>query len=139
MESHLCHFPSFEVIYHQNSNVIHSIKNVQFFFSEPPLNLRVLNVTHREVHLEWEPGFHGGMDQYFRLQYHPNKLTSLKSMDESSKKYWDVYPANARSAIIRDLDPGVEYSIDVMSINNLGESNFTFKPVIVTTSSKKNS
>ena len=108
-------------------------------FSEPPLNLRVLNVTHREVHLEWEPGFHGGMDQYFRLQYHPNKLTSLSSMDESSKKYWDVYPANARSAIIRDLDPGVEYSIDVMSINNLGESNFTFKPVIVTTSSKKNS
>ena len=60
-------------------------------------------------------------------------------MDESSKKYWDVYPANAKSAIIRDLDPGVEYSIDVMSINNLGESNFTFKPVIVTTSSKKNS
>ena len=102
-------------------------------FSEPPLNLRVLNVTHREVHLEWEPGFHGGMDQYFRLQYHPNKLLTPS---DSSKKYWDVYPANAKSAIIRDLDPGVEYSIDVMSINNLGESNFTFKPVIVTTSSK---
>ena len=32
VESHLCHFPSFEVIYHQNSNVIHSIKNVHFFF-----------------------------------------------------------------------------------------------------------
>merc|ERR1719461_17753 len=71
------------------------------------------------------------MDQYFRLQYHPNKLLTPS---DSSKKYWDVYPANAKSAIIRDLDPGVEYSIDVMSINNLGESNFTFKPVIVTTS-----
>ena len=56
---------------------------------------------------------------------------------QEQAKYWDVYPANVPSAIISDLEPGVEYSIDVMSINNMGESNFTLDPVIVRTSSKK--
>ena len=57
--------------------------------------------------------------------------------NQDQAKYWDVYPANVPSAIISDLEPGVEYSIDVMSINNMGESNFTLDPVIVRTSSKK--
>jgi hypothetical protein len=90
-----------------------------------------VNITHRSVQLEWQPGFHGGMDQYFRLEYNSNG----KSQEQA--KYWDVYPANVPSAIISDLEPGVEYSIDVMSINNMGESNFTLDPVIVRTSSKK--
>lgn len=96
-------------------------------FSDPPSALRVVNITHRSVQLEWQPGFHGGMDQYFRLQY--------TAKNEDQAKYWDVYPANQAAATIRDLDPGIEYSIDVMSINNMGESNFTFDPVIVRTSS----
>ena len=57
--------------------------------------------------------------------------------NQEQAKYWDVYPANVPSAIISDLEPGVEYNIDVMSINNMGESNFTLDPVIVRTSSKK--
>ena len=102
-----------------------------FLFSEPPTELRVVNVTHRAVKLEWQPGFHGGMEQYFRLRYFPSA-----SHETSQPRFWDVYPANANSAIISDLDPGMEYSIDVMSTNDLGESNFTTEPVIVRTSSK---
>ena len=83
------------------------------------------------------------MDQYFRLQYIPSSERKEvgsswgNNQDPSDFKYWDVYPANVPSAIISDLEPGVEYSIDVMSINNMGESNFTLDPVIVRTSSKK--
>ena len=33
---------------------------------DPPDQLRVVNVTHASVLLSWRPGFHGGMDQYFR-------------------------------------------------------------------------
>lgn len=95
---------------------------------EPPTALRVVNVTHRAVKVEWSPGFHGGMDQYFRLMYKPTK--------QSETKYWDVYPANSASAVISDLEPGIEYEIDVMSMNNLGESNFTYEPVTITTASK---
>ncbi len=96
---------------------------------EIPANLRVLNVTHRAVMLEWEPGFHGGMDQYFRLSYTPTD-------GSDGKKYWDVYPANANTVILSDLHPGIEYSVDVMAINNLGESNYTFEPVTVRTASE---
>ena len=102
-----------------------------FCISEPPSELRVVNVTHRAVKLEWQPGFHGGMEQYFRLRYSPTDAHKT-----SLPRFWDVYPANANSAIISDLDPGMEYSIDVMSMNDLGESNFTTVPVIVRTSSK---
>jgi hypothetical protein len=90
----------------------------------------VVNVTHRAVKLEWQPGFHGGMDQYFRLSYQPSKH------HKGQPRYWDVYPANADSSILSDLEPGVEYVIDIMSTNNLGESNFTYEPVIVRTSSE---
>ena len=113
-------------------------KSCSNLFSDPPSALRVVNITHRSVQLEWQPGFHGGMDQYFRLQYIPSSEKEVGSnQDQSDFKYWDVYPANVPSAIISDLEPGVEYSIDVMSINNMGESNFTLDPVIVRTSSKK--
>ncbi len=36
---------------------------------DPPSLLRVLNVTHKSILLTWQPGFHGGMDQYFRYVY----------------------------------------------------------------------
>ena len=122
-------------MYTRNVNfILDNNFRVVFFFSEPPSALRVVNVTHRSVQLEWQPGFHGGMDQYFRLEYNPTG--NKQHIYSGPPKYWDVYPANAYSAIISDLEPGVEYSIDVMSINNLGESNFTLDPVIVRTASK---
>ena len=35
---------------------------------ETPSELRVTNVSHDSVNLVWTPGFHGGMDQYFRIK-----------------------------------------------------------------------
>ena len=110
-------------------NILHLTQCL--LIAEPPSELRVVNVTHRAVQLEWLPGFHGGMEQYFRLRY---KETTTH--ETSLFRFWDVYPANANSAVISDLDPGMEYEIDVMSMNDLGESNFTTDPVIVRTSSE---
>ena len=33
---------------------------------DAPSALTVVNVTHESAHLNWQRGFHGGMEQYFR-------------------------------------------------------------------------
>ena len=116
-------------------SVLWFIQKCYVYFAEPPSELRVVNITHRAVQLEWLPGFHGGMEQYFRLRYKQTTSHETSSSDDLFR-FWDVYPANANSAVISDLDPGMEYEIDVMSMNDLGESNFTTDPVIVRTSSE---
>jgi hypothetical protein len=93
-----------------------------------PAFLHIVNVTHNSAHLVWTPGFHGGMDQYFRIRY-----TVLANGDA---RYFDVYPANEPFVRLPDLKPGTSYEMAVMSFNNLGESNYTDKSVIVTTSSE---
>ena len=45
-----------------------------------------------------------------------------------------MYPADADSFRLRGLKPGTEYSISIMAFNNMGESNYTHKPIVVTTS-----
>ena len=102
---------------------------------DPPAELHVVNVTNRAVSLAWVPGFHGGMDQYFRIKY---SRTDGKPMQGGGViKYDDVYPANADRAILTGLRPGVEYGLSIMAFNNIGESNYTSSgEVIVRTSSK---
>ena len=36
---------------------------------DPPLSLRVLNVSHEAVELSWNPGFDGGLPQAYRIRY----------------------------------------------------------------------
>ena len=97
---------------------------------DPPSDLHVVNVTHNSVHLAWNPGFHGGMDQYFRIKY--SKAGSYRTLTH------DVYPANIQDEILTGLEPGVQYSLHIMAFNNIGESNYTEgPPVIVRTSGKK--
>jgi hypothetical protein len=69
------------------------------------------------------------MDQYFRIRYQPEGSSKLHTSD--------VYPANVDSGFLQDLDPGTKYSISIMAMNNIGESNYTNPPVIVRTASKK--
>ena len=45
---------------------------------DPPTHLHVVNVTNRAVHLAWLPGFHGGMDQYFRIRYSRTDGATMK-------------------------------------------------------------
>ena len=89
---------------------------------------QVVNVTHKSVYLTWIPGFHGGMDQYFRFRYQSDR--------DSRVRFVDVYPANTDNGILPDLDAGVKYSISVMAFNNIGESNYTNSPIIVRTASE---
>ena len=53
-------------------------KSCSKLFADPPSALRVVNITHRSVQLEWQPGFHGGMDQYFRLEYNSNGKSQVR-------------------------------------------------------------
>lgn len=94
---------------------------------DAPRDLRLLNVTHEEAHLSWTPGFDGGMDQYFRLRYRT---------ESGRQRIEDVYPANVISAVLEGLKPGTRYSIWIMAFNNMGESNYTREPVIITTAGK---
>ena len=95
---------------------------------DPPTSLRVANVTHDSAHLVWTPGFHGGMDQYFRVRYTADGNGLIR--------HYDVYPENSENAVLPNLDPGRTYSIPLMAFNNMGESNYTADPVIVRTPSE---
>ncbi len=85
-------------------------------------------MTHKSVYLTWVPGFHGGSDQYFRFRYQSDRDLKVR--------YADVYPANADSGLLSDLDAGAKYSISLMSLNNIGESNYTATPIFVRTASE---
>ena len=89
-----------------------------------------MNVTHKSVFLTWVPGFHGGMDQYFRIRYQSEGSYKLQT--------YDVYPSNVDMSFLNDLEPGKRYSISIMAMNNIGESNYTHPPVFVRTASEYN-
>ncbi|XP_040568180.1 nephrin isoform X2 [Lepeophtheirus salmonis] len=91
-----------------------------------PSKLRVDKILHESVHLMWVPGFNGGTDQHFRLQF---------SSQENGVEFRDVYPVNADNFVVNKLEPGVEYAFNIMAFNNQGESNYTDSSVIVHTSS----
>ena len=70
-------------------------KSCSKLFADPPSALRVVNITHRSVQLEWQPGFHGGMDQYFRLEYNSNGKSQVRfffqiiiKLSQSKKRGW---------------------------------------------------
>lgn len=88
----------------------------------------MVNVTHKSIFMNWVPGFHGGMDQYFRFRYQSDRNSKVMTVD--------VYPANVNSGVLGDLEPGTKYLISIMALNNIGESNYTFPPVIVRTASE---
>ena len=46
---------------------------------DPPLALRVLNVTHNSVDLEWQSGFDGGLPQAYRIRYSQVCLSEITS------------------------------------------------------------
>ncbi len=75
--------------------------------------------------VSWSPGFHGGMDQYFRLRY--------GLAGGGAAKFVDVYPANVGMKEIRGLRPGRRYAVAAMAFNNVGESEYTREAVVFST------
>ncbi|XP_054154061.1 nephrin-like isoform X2 [Oppia nitens] len=86
---------------------------------DPPLALRILNITESSVQLRWIPGFDGGIGQDFRLRYRPT------SSSDPSFTYKDVYPANSTQIILTGLNEDTEYMFGVQAINTMGHSDFT--------------
>ena len=86
-----------------------------------PDTFTVENITADAVVLSWTPGFDGGRDQVFRVQYHRKTPGSLYTQPQ----YYDVYPMNSTSVLIAGLSPSSLYAFSIQSKNALGESNYT--------------
>lgn len=89
---------------------------------DPPLALRIINVTHHSVTLKWIPGFDGGLVQSFRIRFKPADPAT------DSKQpfiYSDVFPPNTTMFQIGPLSPSTVYTFSIMAYNPLGESDFT--------------
>lgn len=94
---------------------------------DPPLALRVLNITAASVHIRWIPGFDGGLDQSFRVRYRPTASA------DPSYSYRDVYPTNSTQMVINGLNEDTEYVFAVQAINEKGQSDYTADLVKATT------
>ncbi|CAG2171205.1 unnamed protein product, partial [Oppiella nova] len=86
---------------------------------DPPLALRVINITESAVQLRWIPGFDGGLGQEFRLRYRPTLST------DPSYSYRDVFPSNSTQILMTGLNEDTEYIFGVQALNSLGYSDFT--------------
>ncbi|KAL7630675.1 UNVERIFIED_CONTAM: hypothetical protein RMT77_019119 [Armadillidium vulgare] len=95
---------------------------------DPPLDLKILNITHDSVLLTWLPGFDGGLQQYFRVRY--QVLNSFRYL------YMDVHPRNATKFWVTGLGLGETYDFSLVAINEKGESDYTKESVQGTTLSK---
>lgn len=50
-------------------NLFRVLNYIVLNFSDQPMQLTVLNVTHDSVQLSWVPGFDGGMTPTYRIRY----------------------------------------------------------------------
>ncbi len=97
---------------------------------DTPASFRVLNTTADAVSLAWRPGFNGGSDQIYRVEYYRKPQEGSLYAQPS---YYDVYPMNATSTVIMGLSPATRYAFSIQALNDLGESDFTFPTLEVVT------
>lgn len=81
------------------------------------MSLYVINATHNAVILAWSPGFDGGLEQMYRIQY--RKVDS-----DSSYTVVDVDTPNVTSFTVTGLELGTEYVFGIMAYNGLGGSTY---------------
>lgn len=86
---------------------------------DPPLALRVINITSASVQLRWIPGFDGGLGQDFRVRYRPT------ASSDPTFSYRDVFPTNSTQILITGLNEDTEYIFGVQAINEKGQSDYT--------------
>ncbi|RWS12166.1 nephrin-like protein [Dinothrombium tinctorium] len=86
---------------------------------DSPYALRLVNISHDWVQLEWQPGFDGGLEQSFRIRY--RRVTREEKAEENHFEYHYASPAS-NQAVIRGLQPDTEYHFTVTGRNKLGES-----------------
>ena len=117
---------------------------------DPPLSMRVANVSHDAAELTWKAGFDGGLPQAYRIRYRQvlvlsfwlpidpcnNQTFPTWQIGTEFFKYVDVYPPNVTMVSLGGLALGTEYLFNIMAFNNLGDSNYTTDVVKAKTSSK---
>ncbi|KAM9039366.1 nephrin [Sarcophilus harrisii] len=81
---------------------------------DPPTRLRVTNVTHNSVGLEWKAGFDGGLEQRFRVRY--------EAPETPGHLYVDVFPPQATAFTVHGLRPFTLYHFSLLATNALGDS-----------------
>lgn len=108
-----------------------NISHILFSTAPPdhPLSLNVINTTHNAVILTWSPGFDGGLEQMYRIQY--RKVDS-----DDSYTYVDVDTANATIFTVGGLELGSEYVFGIMGYNALGGSKYLQDAALAMTLSK---
>ncbi|XP_055938972.1 nephrin-like isoform X2 [Argiope bruennichi] len=84
---------------------------------DPPISLNVLNATHNAVILTWTPGFDGGIEQMYRIQYR-------KAGSTGGYTVVDVDGQNTTVFTVGGLELGTEYVFGIMALNNLGGSDY---------------
>ncbi|CAK8693269.1 unnamed protein product [Clavelina lepadiformis] len=91
------------------------IKIVPRSHPDPPINVRIVNVTYDAIVVSWIPGFDGGMSQTFLLEY--------RRLDDDTKR-WDIsnIPGHKTAHEMVGLKQDIEYRIRMRSINLLGKS-----------------
>ena len=102
------------------------VSKTQIILQQPdvpdrPENFHVENVTSESVELGWEPGFNGGKEQIYRVQYHRRNPGSMYKQPS----YYDVYPMNSTSVVISGLTSSSLYAFSIQALNDLGESEYT--------------
>nr|XP_022326669.1 nephrin-like isoform X2 [Crassostrea virginica] len=84
---------------------------------DPPYDLTFVNSTRNSITFSWKPGFNGGLDQEFRIQYQRKGSKSVTTTSIDVDKSVDKIVLT-----IKGLELGHEYVIDVLAINQLGET-----------------
>ena len=93
-----------------------------------PLGLSVLSTSYNSVSLAWQPGFHGGFQQFFRLRW--------QRAGTEGFQFDDVFPQGASQFEVTGLQMDTLYSFNIMAFNKLGESLFSADIVQAKTASK---
>ena len=93
-----------------------------------PLGLSVLSTSYNSVTLAWQPGFHGGFQQFFRLRW--------QRAGTEGYQFDDVFPQGASQFEVTGLQMDTLYSFNIMAFNKLGESLFSADIVQAKTASK---
>lgn len=88
---------------------------------DPPVLVHLIPME-TEIAISWKPGFHGGYPQMFFIEYR----------SKISKSWETVNASNETTAIVKNLEPGMEYFIRMFSQNIINASDYTRQYLVKT-------
>ncbi|XP_043210989.1 nephrin-like [Amphibalanus amphitrite] len=84
---------------------------------DPPLGLKVVNVSHDSATVAWEAGFDGGQEQRYKLRYRQSPGTEY---------HYDPVPSSSGTQFtVTGLRASTRYTFSVMAYNTLGSSAYS--------------